>query len=237
MSSTKEKIEYGNKIIEFELQLEDRESLVIKVMPNSSIRIKAPLQNSDDEIIEKIKSKAKWIDKQQRYFQENYKTSLEKKYVSGETHLYLGKQYRLKVSEGDSNTVKLKNGYFFVESKNANRINIKKILDNWYKKQARRIFQEQLEACFQRFSKFNIQIPEIKIRNFEKRWGGYSNKNNDIVLNINCIKVPKYCLNYILIHELCHSVHFSHNKKFFELLSAILPDWQKTKTKLEQFEI
>jgi len=237
MIGTKEKIEYGKQTIEFNLYQEERKTLTINVLPNSDIRIKAPLKNTKGEIIEKIKSKAKWITKQQKYFEQNYFKPAEKNYISGETHLYLGKQYRLKIASGDKNSIKLKNGYFFIEHLNDDKTVFKALLNNWYKKRAKEIFDERLNACYQKFLKYDIQKPDIKILKLKKRWGSYNKKNNTIIINIDCVKVSKACIDYILIHELCHCINYSHNKAFYEILETVCPDWKTTKSKLETIKI
>lgn len=237
MICSKEKIEYGKQVIEFNLYQEDRKTLSINILPNSDIKIKAPLNKNKNEILKKVQMKAKWINKQQKYFEQNYIEPIEKEYVSGETHLYLGRQYRLKVKKSDKNSIKLKNGYFFIESLNDNKIIIKSLLKNWYKKKAIKIYNERLNICYDKFKKFNIEKPDLKIRQLKKRWGSYNKNNNTIVLNSDCIKANKNCIDYIICHELCHCIYYSHDKMFYELLSKFCPEWQKTKEKLEKFII
>lgn len=83
MIATTEKIEYGKEIIEFELLQEDRKTLSIEVLPTTKIKVKAPENKNKQDIIKKVQNKAKWITKQKRYFVDNYKKPVEKKYVSG----------------------------------------------------------------------------------------------------------------------------------------------------------
>src|SRR5574344_819813 len=169
MICTKEKIEYGKQIIEFNLYQEDRTTLSINVLPNSDVKIKAPLKNNKNEIIKKVKNKAKWIIKQQKYFRENFIDNIEKEYVNGETHLYLGKQYRLKILNLNENSVKLKNGYFFISSLKDDKKVIKILLKKWYKNKAIEIFEKRLNICFEKFKKFEIKKPDLKIRQLKNR--------------------------------------------------------------------
>ena len=115
MIATTEKFEYGKEVIEFELIQENRKTLSIEVLPTAKIKVKAPENKNKQDIINKVQNKAKWITKQKRYFVDNYKKPVGKKYVSGECFRYLGKQYRLKVIKSNIDSVKLKNGYFIVE--------------------------------------------------------------------------------------------------------------------------
>lgn len=230
MIATTEKIEYGKEIIEFELLQEDRKTLSIEVLPTTKIKVKAPENKNRQDIIKKVQNKAKWITKQKRYFADNYKKTDEKKYVSGECFRYLGKQYRLKVIKSDADSVKLKNGYFVVE------YNLKtpaKLINKWYKDKALSTYKKEIDKCFQQFIAYKIDKPSLKICKLTKRWGSYNKNNNTITMNIETIKANKACIDYVICHELCHCLYFSHNKQFYTLLESKCKDWNKLKNKLE----
>lgn len=230
MIATTEKIEYGKEIIEFELLQEDRKTLSIEVLPTTKIKVKAPENKNKQDIIKKVQNKAKWITRQKRYFVDNYKKPDEKKYVSGESFRYLGKQYRLKVIKSNTDSVKLKNGYLIVE------YNLKtpaKLINNWYKDKALSIYKKELDKCFQQFITYKVVKPNLKIRKLTKRWGSYNKNSNTITMNIETIKANKDCIDYVIYHELCHSIHFSHNKEFYNLLESKCKDWNQLKYKLE----
>lgn len=230
MISSTETIEYGKEIIEFELLQDERKTFAIEVLPTRKVRVKAPQNKNKDEIFQKVHKKAKWISKQKNYFENNYKPITEKQYVSGESFRYLGKQYRLKVIRTNNDSVKLKNGYLYIETCSNS---VKKLLDNWYYTKAIKIFSEQLVECFKLFDSYDIELPKIKLRAMKKRWGSYNKEKNIINMNINLIKANKNCINYILIHELCHCIYFSHSKFFYELLDSKCKDWKNLKRKLE----
>lgn len=230
MIATTEKIEYGKEIIEFELLQEDRKTLSIEVLPTTKIKVKAPENKNKQDIIKKVQNKAKWITRQKQYFVDNYKKTDEKKYVSGESFRYLGKQYRLKVIKSDIDSVKLKNGYLVVE------YNLKtpaKLIIKWYKDKAISTYEKELDKCFQHFITYDIVKPSLKIRKLTKRWGSYNKNSNTITMNIETIKANKDCIDYVIYHELCHSMHFSHNKEFYNLLESKCKDWNQLKYKLE----
>lgn len=234
MIATTEKIEYGKEIIEFELLQEDRKTLSIEVLPTTKIKVKAPENKNKQDIIKKVQNKAKWITRQKRYFVDNYKKTDEKKYVSGECFRYLGKQYRLKVIKSDTDSVKLKNGYLIVE------YNLKtpaKLINNWYKDKALSIYKKELDKCFQQFTTYKVVKPNLNIRKLTKRWGSYNKNSNTITMNIETIKANKDCIDYVIYHELCHSLHFSHNKEFYNLLESKCKDWNKLKNKLEKLTL
>ena len=99
-------VQYGSERIEYDIHFIDRKSLGIKVFPNRKVEIKAPLHTSLDKIQEKVRKRAPWILKQKDHFLSFEPRITERKYISGETHLYLGRQYQLKVIKTDINKVK-----------------------------------------------------------------------------------------------------------------------------------
>lgn len=142
----------------------------------------------------------------------------------------LRKQYRLKVIKSNTDSVKLKNRYLIVE------YNLKtpaKLINNWYKDKALSIYKKELDKCFQQFITYKVVKPNLKIRKLTKRWGSYNKNSNTITMNIETIKANKDCIDYVIYHELCHSMHFSHNKEFYNLLESKCKDWNQLKYKLE----
>ena len=88
------------------------------------------------------------------------------------------------------------------------------------------------EKLIQKFKKYKVEPSGIYIQNMPKRWGSCTHKGK-IILNPELIKAPKPCIEYVIIHELCHLIHHDHTKNFFDLQTKEMPDWQKWKTKLE----
>ena len=234
MISSTEIIKYGKKEFEIELFQEKRKTFSISVLPTSKIIVKAPENINKQEIINKIQKKAKWISKQKQYFIDNYKSSENKKYISGESFRYLGRQYRLKLIKTDKNYVYLKNGYLTVEY---SRKKPEKLINQWYITRAKTVFKEELDKCFQRFSNYNLIKPAIKIRKLKNRWGSYNKSKNSINMNLETIKASKSCIDYVIFHELCHSIYFSHNRAFYDLLESKCHDWKNIKSKLEKISI
>jgi len=232
---SQEQICYGKKIINFELSMEKRNSLAIEVLPSSDVVIKAPENKDKSEILKKVHNKARWIIKQTGYFKENSFKPEEMHFISGETHLYLGKQYRLKIIPSDDNFIKLKNGYFIINC--TDRDNIEALLNNWYKEKAELNYTIQLDKCFEKFRNFEIIKPKLKIRTMKKRWGSYSKKNNVVTLNINLIKTSKSCIDYVITHELCHCIYYSHNKQYYKLISQLMPEWKEYQMRLNQYKL
>lgn len=233
MNKDNDTIKYGNRIISYSVIYTKRKTLEIAVHPDSSIVITAPQKCDMNRIREKVKKRAKWISKQLKYYKQFEPRTPQKQFLNGETHLYLGKQYRLKIKSGLSESVRLKRGYFIVVQRDKeDRERTKELLEQWYRYKAGIKFSEYFDLCWNNFSKTNGIKPILKIRKMKKRWGSLSKKGT-LTLNPELIKAPKDCIEYVITHELCHTAHHNHSKKFYDLLGRTMPDWNKRKRKLE----
>lgn len=225
---------FGSRDIRFKLQYSDRKTLGISVLPDLSVIVTAPNDSDFEKVKDLVKKRAPWIIKQQSKFSEYLPAQPERKYVSGETHLYLGRQYRLKVQEDDSEEVKLKGRYIYVTIKNReDRERVKQLLVEWYWKRASKYFRQKLIKCFEKFRRFKIEMPAITLRRMNKRWGTCSAKGT-ISLNPDLIKSPASCVEYVIVHELCHLIEPNHSREFYQLLQRMMPDWTKRKISLEK---
>lgn len=224
---------YGRKVIDYSLIYSDRRTLEIAVLPDGSVIVKAPTGTDLSQVEEKLRNRARWIIRQCDYFGQFTPKTPDRCYVSGETHLYLGKQYRLKLAEGPENSVKLARGYFHVTMRDAPTPEMaKKLLDRWYLEKARVQFRESMERCWPRFSGLGSEKPPISIRRMRKRWGSLSDKGT-MTLNTDLIRAPKECIDYVVTHELCHLKHRDHGPEFYKFLDSVVPGWEKIKHKLE----
>lgn len=228
-------IQYGTRRIEYELVYVDRSDLAIHVHPDRSIVVEAPFESDPKHIESKLQKRAKWILKQQRLFEDHSNAVPHRQYVSGETHMYLGRQYRLKVIEADFDRVKFNRGriYLFVNDP-SDWQRKHDLLQKWYRTRARFIFQERLDACFERLTGMGIPYPELQIRRMKSQWGSCSNSGN-IILNLKLIQMPKRLIDYVVIHELCHLKEHNHSQAFYRLLDQMLPHWSAIREELNQW--
>lgn len=216
----------------YELYYTDRKTLGIKVYPDTSVKVFAPI-DTDLPIIEQLlKAKRKWIEKQQRSFQTYLPATPPRQYIGGESFLYLGKQYMLKIEPSTAEEVKLYQGRLVVKTVNPDATHIKKLLQQWYIARATILFNKLFEEQFYLFKRFGLEKPILQIKKMEKRWGSCTPQQK-IILNPELIKAPVVCINYVILHELCHLVHHNHSKAFYRLLESFMPDWQKYKQLLE----
>lgn len=225
-------IPFGSKEIGFDLLYRERKSLGIKVHPDLRVQVFAPLDSAESEILSKVKTKAPWILKQLDLFKSFLPKTPVRKYVSGETHLYLGRQYKLKVVHDTPNAVKAYRGMLWVQANKPTPAMVETMLNEWYKERATIIFNEVLDWVFPLFKRYQLERPKLFIRAMSKRWGSCT-PGGKIILNTELIKAPKGSIEYVIIHELCHLVHHNHTKQFFDLQTKLMPDWKKWKERLE----
>lgn len=235
MNLEQHSIPYGQKTLTFQLKRSDRKSLAIHVHPNMNVEVIAPQDAELEKVFKKIKKRAQWIKKQQIFFEQFHPKTPARKYQSGETHLYLGKQYRLKISKGDENTVKLNGKFLWVKTlQPQNRDYVQKHVELWFAEKARNKFNERLEYCLIKFKKPHNYTPEgIIIRTLTNRWGSMT-PSRRLVLNKKLIHASTASIDYVITHELCHIAHPNHSKLFWKLLAKTMPDWETRKMKLEK---
>lgn len=226
-------IGYGQRVIKYSCQSAKRKTLEIAVHPDASVVVKAPAGTDTATIEAKLRKRARWIVRQQDYFKQFNPRTPQRHYISGETHLYLGKQYQLRVTTGSENKVRLKNGAFEVTcwQKVAPHMT-KRLMERWYVEKAAEQFEQSLERCWPKFKRYGLHKPSLVIQRMEKRWGSLS-ETGTLTLNLSLVKASKECIDYVMIHELCHLKHHDHSADFYRLLAALLPEWRNLKQKLE----
>lgn len=224
------RIQFGSSNIGFHLTYSQRKTLGITVTPEMDVAVIAPVNTPLEKVKERVRKKTPWILKQLSFFLSFHPKTPKRKYVSGETHLYLGRQYRLQIILSDSENVKLKGGFLEVNCPQKQRV--EKLVTAWYHQHARKKFEEIAAPLIQKFLKYKVKPSAIVLRHMPTRWGSCTPKGK-IILNPELIKAPKGCIEYVIIHELCHLVHHDHTPKFIKLQTKEMKDWEKWKQKLE----
>jgi predicted metal-dependent hydrolase len=226
-----EAIQFGSRRIDFRLEYSSRKSLGITVTPEMKVLVKAPAKTSIENVKEKLRKKAPWIIKQQSFFLSFQPKTPTRKFISGETHLYLGRQYRLRLISGKPESVKLKGK--FIEVTTSEKARTKQIVNEWYLQNAKAKFNSVAQPLLKKFKKHKVEPTSIVLRDMPTRWGSCTPKGK-IILNPELIKAPKGCIEYVIIHELCHLIHHDHTQKFLDLQTKEMKDWEKWKMKLEK---
>ena len=227
------KVQFGTRTIPFTIHYADRKSMGLQVHPDCTVHAIAPTDTTEADIIKRVKLKAGWILKQQDHFASFLPLTPARQFVNGETHLYLGRQYRLKKVPSASTQVKIYRGFIEVHTKSATVEAVEIVLQDWYKTKAKEVFAGLLGELIEKTPRFQNRRLSLHTKAMPTRWGSCS-PSGRITLNSELVKAPKACIEYVIIHELCHLIYPNHNKKFFRLLSTLMPDWEKWKERLER---
>ena len=235
MAVERRHVVYGEHRIEFTVVRRRRKTLEIAVEPDASVVVAAPVDAPLDAIMEKVRKRAAWIRGQQRSFSQFMPRTPERRYLAGETHLYLGRQYRLKVVRTGRPGVELIRGFIIVHTREPDRPEVtRRLVEGWYGKQARAKFAERLEASLAKFPDPEAFRPAgLIVRRMEKRWGSLS-PSGRLLLNRRLIEAPVDTIDYVIAHELCHMAEPHHGAAFYQLLDRVMPDWAGRKGRLEE---
>jgi len=228
---------YGKRQLVVDVMTGDRKRLSVTVHPDLRITAKVPAGYELEVIRQRLEKRASWIARQLDFFERFQPLPPECKFVSGETHYYLGRQYRLRVRHGKIARVRLIGRFFEMELPDPNkREKAGALMLNWYLAHAKNLLSRRLAQYLPTFVRMGASEPEVRYRRMKKRWGSCSG-NGVIMLSTELVKAPIHCIDYVIIHELCHLLYPHHDKKFYHLLGRILPDWGKRKERLEKVVI
>jgi len=233
----KQTMEFGSRKIPYRLHRADRKRLRIVVSPDLMVDIFAPKSATDEALKAAITKKGPWLARTLDKLEDYQPLPIPKNYLSGETFMYLGRQYRLKVEYGFRQPAKLLGRFLYVWVKDTpDTQSVKKSVDAWYRKRAHDAMERYMERCQAVAARHGIPEPSWMIRNMRRRWGSCS-PSGRITLNTNLVKVPVQCIEYVITHELCHLKTHNHSRAFYSLLTCCLPDWRQRKETLDKFRL
>ena len=204
-----------------------RKKTISILIKDGNVEVKAPFNLMQKEIDSFILKKEKWI-KNKILFQKSIKKLPKKKFINGEVFKLLGKDLILKININDTKKTYIKNDYICLDLKNNTKNKkekIKKELELFFRSFSERILKEKtlIES-----KKMNLKVKEIKVRSYKNRWGSCSS-NGNISYNWKLIMAPERIINYVIIHELCHLIHFNHSRDYWREVSKKLPNYKENK--------
>ena len=232
---------YGDEAVSYQVirkaaMADKARKITIKVTPKGEATVTAPMDAERASIHSAVMKRAKWIADALAEFKTHREYVQKKHYVSGEMQFYLGRRYLLKViKQSDAlSTVKMQGGKLLVTlSKSAQDKPelAKAMVKQWYQHRAELVFRQRLATLLPQAT-WVKGIPSVRILAMQKQWGSCSAKGN-ILLNPHLIKAPKECIDYVIVHELCHLEEYNHSERFWRLLSTVMPNWREVKSRLD----
>jgi len=228
-------VRYGTEEIEYSVT--DNARLIsrirIHVNPDGRIEVEKPPQTELVDVRSAVQKRARWIVRNMQVVGDARKYSLPRHYVSGESHFYLGRRYKLIVSEAGraASAVRLWRGRIEVALPIADPAAVRRRMKQWYRERAEAYFSRKLTELAGSFQGIGVE-PGFQLLAMEKQWGSCSPAGR-VSLNPALIKAPTHCVEYVIIHELCHLLEHNHSKRFYRLLDRHCPDWQERKRELD----
>lgn len=218
--------------IKLDLQRKPIQNLHISVLPpEGKVRVSAPLKLSDTAIRMAVVKRLAWIRQQQADFAAQPRQS-EREMCTGETHYLWGRGYRLDLVQAAGSSVKLK-GCKIVLSCRKDITPEKRqiILQDWY----RTILRKRVEPLIQQWQeRIGVTVSFVGIKRMKTKWGSCNPNTGRIWLNLELVKKPPECLEFIIVHELVHLLERHHNERFKELMHMHLPKWPEYRRTLSK---
>ena len=220
--------------IEVEIVRKDIKHLHLGVYPpEGRVRVAAPLRLDDDAVRLAVISRLAWIRRKRAEFEGQDRQS-RREFVTGESHYFEGRRYRLDVIESGGPTgIRLRNNAWMemrVRS-SADRDGREALLFRWYRARLR----ERIPAMVAKWEpKIGVTVAEWRIRRMKTRWGTCNPEAGRIWLNSELAKKPVSCLEYVVVHEMIHLIERAHNDQFRRILDRVLPGWGARLDELNQ---
>lgn len=209
--------------LNIELIKSNRKTISIHIERDGTISARVPEKMNDDDIFKVLKSKEYQIHKNLAQWVQLNDSKVEREYITGQSFLYFGRNYRLKIVNEDFKEVIFSKGYFFLSNKNKERA--KELFVSFYKEK----LKEKLGPIINQYKKLlNVSPNEVKVMELQNRWASCTNKGN-VNFHWKCAMAPSDVLNYIVAHELIHLIHQNHTKEFWNELDKVMPNYEKQK--------
>ena len=203
-----------------------RKTITLVVKPDGQLLVRAPKRTTKREINALIKKYADWIEKKQAEALANQEKFSPHQFIAGEEFYFLGKKYPLRIGDNADNLT-LDSEF---QLKSSRQKDAEKLFEQWYKKEARRIFTERMDFFAK---KHGFHYAKLKLSSAKRRWGSCSESGN-INLTWRLVMTPPEIIDYVIVHELCHLREANHSKAFWAQVADILPDYKQRRKWLKE---
>lgn len=227
-------IAYGNERFYFSVRFIQRSQrrVTINVLPDGAVQVDAPEGVALPEVMQAVRQRAGWVCRQLKAQRERVRHVLPREYVSGETHFYLGRRHLLKVQfdQDEIPGVRLWRGRLEITTSKRDAATVRRLLEAWYRERAHDVFARVIADVKPHLSLH--EAPLWRLLSMRTQWGSCS-PSGEVLLNPHLVKAPRACIEYVVVHELCHLTEHNHSERFYRLLGRVLPDWAVRKAELD----
>lgn len=240
MTKSQRTLQHNGNTIDYELKRSNRKTLGITVYPDLRVVVRAPRKLKIAEIEIFLQSRGDWMLKHLAKYAEQAPPPAHE-YVEGEDFLFLGEKYPLCViEEPERRRAFAKIGddalYLYIPV-DADFETRQRAIELWYRREARECFAVRLDECYPLVEPLGIPYPEVRIKNMKTRWGSCSGRADRINLNIKLMQTPLICIDYVILHELCHFIERNHSSRYYALLASVEPEWKALRKLLNSYPV
>jgi predicted metal-dependent hydrolase len=209
----------------------------IVVQPDGRVTVHAPARMAEDRVLGFVRRKAGWIGRTLRKVEDYIRLPHPERFEPGEFVAFLGVAHPLVVESGGRPAARMSGGSLIVRIPDASdAAAARRAVDRWLKARAEEVFGRVLERHAAVVARFGIARPDVVLRRMRSRWGSCG-RDGRVVLNIRLVQTPLECVEYVIMHELCHRKHHHHGGDFYALLTRVMPDWPKRKELLAKIVV
>lgn len=224
----------SGEVLGFRFLRSARRTIAIYVNRDGSVLVRAPMRTPFAEICHFLRERWEWLQHHRSRFLREPPPRTQR-FEDGEPILHLGEELILRVAEAPRARA-LRRGQELLlgvpprapEDKSA----VVAAVEAWQRREALRLFPERLAHCHGAMHDLQLPTPQLRVRKMRSRWGSCS-RSAVITLNLELMRMPLECIDYVITHELCHLVEFNHSPRFYELQARYIPDWKERKRRLE----
>jgi len=204
--------------------------------PNGRVHIATPLNIDDDAVRLFAISRLGWIRKQQHKFEAQARQS-ERKFVSGESHYFMGKRYLLNVIYRKRNPEVIIRNKTYIDlfvRENSSQLQRQRVLTEWYRKQLKAMSPDLINKWQEIIG---VELNDWRVKQMKTKWGTCNIEGKRIWVNLELAKKPEHCLEYIVVHEMVHLLERKHNDRFVSLMDQFIPLWRNYRDELNHFPL
>jgi predicted metal-dependent hydrolase len=214
-----------------------RRTIVVTVHPDRSLAVRAPLRLSQSAIRDFVIRKAPWILKVWARMAALPPT-VEPSYGEGTPVSLLGESYPLLFRHGIRRSAAIEDGRLILTSPEPmSDEEVGLTIEGWYRHQAREIIPRRLAACHRLMAPEGIPLPPFTVRPMRSRWGSYSYRSGRVCLNLHLLATTPECLDYVIIHELCHIKVRHHGTDFWQMVERYCPGYREAREQLKNYRL
>lgn len=235
MDTTRTVICEGQEIA-YRLERKPVKNLNLRIRKDGSVWVSASGEVPAEDVDAFVAGRGKYILTAIRRFREMERYApAPRQYATGETYTILGRGLRLKVTQGEKPGVTSDGVYIYLCVKDERDFAAKqRLMERYLDKRRRGVFGEILAQTYPTFEKYGVAMPRLFVRDMQTRWGSCAAHRGVITLNKQLLEAPRSCIEYVVMHELCHMIHPNHSARFYTFLTALMPDWKERKRVLEK---